>query len=148
MLMVTALTRQLLQEYFNDGLHWNAQLIVWNSASLAIENQFTWLWGSGTTVTSVAIGNVTGSSVLDIVTGGSWFDGTSWHAQLIVWNGSTLVPEHIMQWLWGTGTTVTSVAIGNVTRGAGLDIVTGGSWFDGTSWHAQLIDWNGATLVS
>ena len=130
-----------------DGTSWHAQLIDWNGATLVPEQIFQWLWGSGTVVNSVAIGNVTRGAGLDIVTGGSWFDGTSWHAQLIDWNGATLVPEQVFQWLWGTGNVVNSIAIGNVTGGAGLDIVTGGTWFDGANWHTQLIIWNGATLV-
>ena len=50
---------------------------------------------------------------LEIVTGGSFFDGTRWVAQLIVWNGLTLVAEKITTWYWTGDTQISSVAVGD-----------------------------------
>ena len=133
--------------YFNDLTNWNAQLIVWNAASLAAERVTAFNWND-TQISSIAVANITGGVGLDIVTGGSYFDGTRWNGQLIVWSGSTLVAQKVTTWFWTSDTMITSVAVANVTGGANLDIVTGGAFFDGTRWNAQLIVWNGITLVA
>ncbi len=132
---------------FFDGTHWNAQLIEWNGATLVGERVVNWLMSGDTQISSVAVANVTGGTSLDVVTGGSFFDGTHWNAQLIEWNGATLVGERVVNWLMSGDTQISSVAVANVTGGTSLDVVTGGSFFDGTHWNAQLIEWNGATLV-
>ncbi len=132
---------------YNDGIRWNAQLIVWNASTLIAERVMFWYWTADTQISSVAIANITGGSALDIVTGGAYFDGTRWNAQLMIWNGSTLAVERVMTWYWTGNTGISSVAVANITGGSGLDIVTGGAYFDGTRWNAQLITWNGATLA-
>ena len=30
--------------YYNDGLRWNAQLIVWNASNMAVESVASWFW--------------------------------------------------------------------------------------------------------
>jgi len=64
-----------------------------------------------------------------------------------VWNSVTLAAINIRTWQWGTNTQVSSAAIGNVTGGTSLDIVTVGEYFDGTNWIARMVVWNGATLA-
>jgi hypothetical protein len=134
--------------YYSDGLRFNAQLFVWNAANLALESNTAWYWIGNTQITSIAIGDVDGDNQIEIVTGGAYFDGTRWIAQLIVWNGISLAAEKITTWYWIGDTQISSVAVANVTGNVGLDIVTGGAYFDGTRWIAQLIDWNGVTLVA
>jgi hypothetical protein len=134
--------------YYNDGLRYNAQLFVWNASNMALIRNTAWFWINNTQITSVAIGDVNGDNQQEIVTGGSYFDGTRWIAQLIVWNGTSLAAERITTWYWIGDTEISSVAVANVTGNVGLDIVTGGAYFDGTRWIAQLIDWNGVTLVA
>ena len=133
---------------FFDGTRDVAQLIVWNGATLVAEKTTAWFWTGNTYITTLAVANVTGGTSLNIVTGGSFFDGTRDVAQLIVWNGATLVAEKITAWYWTSNTYINSVAVANVTGGTSLNIVTGGSFFDGTRDVAQLIVWNGATLVA
>jgi FG-GAP-like repeat len=133
--------------YNNDGIRWNAQLIVWNVTTLAAEKATGWYWGGDNQATSVAIGDVDGDGGIEIVTGGAYFDGTRWNAQLIVWNGSTLAAKTATGWFWTGNTQISSIAVANITGGLGLDIVTGGAYFDGTRWNAQLIMWSGATLA-
>ena len=130
--------------YF-DGTHWIAQLHVWNGATLAVKNVVTWLWGTDTQISSVAIGNVDGDSAVEIVTGGAFFDGTHWIAQLHVWNGATLAVKNVVTWLWGTNTYVNSVATATVSGTP--SIITGSVFNDGTHQVAQLHVWNGATLA-
>ena len=43
--------------WYNDGLHWNAQIIVWDSVTLSALRNTAWNWGD-TQVSSVAVGNV------------------------------------------------------------------------------------------
>jgi hypothetical protein len=132
--------------YFNTGTNWYAQLQVWNPNTMAVKNVINWLWGTDTQVSCVAIGNITGSSVLDIVTGGSFFDGNRWIAQLHVWNGSTLAVEKVVSWYWGGDTPITSVAIGDVNGDGKSEIVTGGAFANGANWIAQLHVWNATTM--
>ena len=85
-------------------------------------------------------------AALEIVTGGSYFDGTRWVAQLHVWNGATLAVEEVQAWYW-TSQTLKYVLLLSVMLMAMvlIEIVTGGSYNDGTRWIAQLLVWNGAT---
>ncbi len=133
--------------YYNNGTNFIGQLLVWNASNLATEKAMVWLWNNDTNVAAVALANITGSQGLDIVTVGSYFNGTNWIAQMLIWNGTTLAPERVMVWLWGQSTYISSVAIGNLTKGSSLDIVTGGGYFDGTKWIGQVLLWNASTLA-
>ena len=131
---------------YKDGTRWNSQLTVWNGVTLALQNVRTWFWNSDTYINSVAVGNITGSSSLSIVTGGSFNDGTRLNSQLVVWNAANLALNNVVTWYWTGDTEINSVAVANVTGGTALNIVTGGSFFDGTRSNAQLTEWNGTTL--
>ena len=133
--------------WFLDGTRNNAQLAVWNSSTLALINVVTWFWTSETQITSVAIGDVNGDGNMEIVTGGSYFDGTFFNSQLAVWNGNTLGLINVVTWHWTSDTQISSVALANITGTTGLSIITGGSYFDGTRRVAQLTVWNGVTLA-
>ena len=133
--------------YYNDGFRWNAQLAVWNGTTMALEKVQPWFWTSDTQVVSVVAGNVDGDSGVEIITGGSYFDGARWVAQLAVWNGSTLALENVRVWYWTSNTQIASVAFGDVDGDGGVEIVTGGSYNDGTRSVAQLAVWNGSTLA-
>ena len=54
----------------------------------------------------------------------------------------------ITSWYWFGDTQISSVAVASITGGASPDIVTGGSFFDGTRDVAQLIVWNSATMTA
>jgi hypothetical protein len=131
---------------FNDGVHDVAQLVVWDGATLAFEGVQPWLWGTGTVVNSVAVGDVDGDGQVEIVTGGYFNDGTKDVAQLVVWDGASLAVEGVQVWDWGYGTYISSVAIGDVDGDASVEIVTGGHYSNGVHWCAQLCVWSGATL--
>jgi hypothetical protein len=95
----------------------------------------------------VAAGDVDGDGGAEIVTGGAFFDNTRWVAQLVVWNGSTLAFENVQAWFWTGDTDITSLVVGDVDGDSGIEIVTGGSYFDNTRHSAQLAVWNGSTLA-
>jgi hypothetical protein len=133
--------------YYHDGLRWIAQLQVWNASTLLPEKTVAWNWGGDTQVAAVAIGDVNGDGQVEIVTGGAFFDGTRWIAQLNVFNGSSLVAMKHMEWYWTSNTQVAAVAIGDVNGDGQVEIVTGGAFFDGTRWNSQLIVFNGSSLA-
>ncbi len=132
---------------FFDGVRWVAQLHVFNGATLAVETVKNWYWVSDTKINSVAAGNVDSDGQVEIVAGGAYFDGTRWVAQLHVFNGATLAVENVKNWYWNSDTLINSVAIGDVDGDAQGEIVTGGAFFDGVRWVAQLHILNGATLA-
>lgn len=77
-------------EIVTGGFHWNgtrynAQLAVWNGATLTLEDVNAWYWTAETRIESVAVGDVDGDSVFEIVTGGWYDDTTVWNTQLTVW---------------------------------------------------------------
>jgi hypothetical protein len=132
--------------YFGLGTAW-AQLCVWNEATLALEKVQVWQWGSGTQISSVAVGDVDSDGQMEIVTGGEYMSGGPRVAQLCVWNGATLALEKVISWYWTGDTWIESVAVGDVDGDGKKEIVTGGCYFDGTRDVAQLCVWSGATLA-
>jgi hypothetical protein len=133
--------------WHNDGTRWNAQLCVWDGATLALENVKTWYWvktwdwESYTYIWSVGIGDVDHDGKTEIVTGGHYGEVADYVAQLCVWSGATLALENVKTWYWIGNTEIYSVAVGDVTDDGKTDIVTGGHHYDGTREVAQLCVW-------
>jgi FG-GAP-like repeat len=132
---------------YYDGFNYNAQLCVWSGSTLALEHVTAWYWTSYTWLYSVAVGDVDGDDSVEIVTGGHYFDGFRYNAQLCVWNGSTLALEQVTTWYWTSSTDIYSVAVGDVDGDQSLEIVTGGDYWDGTRYNAQLCVWSGSALA-
>ena len=107
----------------------------------------TWYWTDDTIIKSVASGDVDGDGNVEEVTGGYYWDGTHYNAQLCVWDGATLTLENVKTWYWTSTTLINSVAIGDVDADGQVEIVTSGYHNDGTRNIAQLCVWSGATLT-
>ena len=133
--------------YFNDGSRNVAQLIVWNGSNLVVDRITCWYWTGNTVINSVAVGDVDDDGQVEVVTAGSFFDGTRNVAQLIVWSGSNLSVEDIQCWYWTGNTVINSVVIGDADGDGQTEVVTGGYFNDGSRNVAQLIVWNGSNLV-
>jgi hypothetical protein len=133
--------------YFNDGTRNVAQMIVWSGSNLAVERIQCWYWTGNTVINSVALGDIDADGQVEIVTGGSFFDGTRNVAQLIAWTGSTLTVDKIQCWYWTGNTVINSLAIGNVDGDGQVEVVTGGLFNDGSRDVAQLVVWAGSDLL-
>ena len=127
--------------YYHDGSRNIAQLIEWAGTDLAAKRLTVWSWLSGTVLNSLAIGDIDGEGQVEIVTGGHYFDGTRNIAQVVVCSGSTLEFENIKSWYWIGSTTINAVAAGDVDGDFLKEIVTGGTYYDGTRWVSQLTVW-------
>lgn len=126
--------------YF-DGARNNAQLIEWVGSSLAVDRLTTWYWTGNTALNSVAIGDVDGDGQTELVSGGQFNDGPRDIAQMIIWSGSSLTFENVKTWYWIGNTTIKSAAIDDLNGDASKEIVTGGSFYDGTRLNSQLTIW-------
>ena len=133
--------------YYNDGARNVAQLCVWSGSDLALENVKTWYWDNNTVINSLAIGDVDGDGQIEIVTGGSFFDGVRNNAQLVEWVGSSLAVDRLTGWYWTSNTAINSLALGDVDGDGQIEVVTGGCYNDGSRNIAQLVEWNGANLA-
>jgi hypothetical protein len=135
---------------FFDGTYGVAQLVVWDGATLGVENVQTWYWGRGARITSVAVGDVDSDGQQEIVTGGFYHDDTRYYAQLCIWNGATLTLETFKVWYWNDDTYIDSVAIDDVDADGQAEIITGGSYYVSyADEYGQLCvwNWNGVTLT-
>ena len=131
---------------FYDGTRNVAQLIVWNGSNIVLDRLTSWYWYGNTTINSVAVGDIDGDGQVEVVTGGSFYDGSRNVAQLIVWNGANLAVERIQSWYWYSNTVINSVAIGDVDADGQIEVVTGGYFNDTARNVAQLIVWSGSSL--
>ena len=107
----------------------------------------TWLTIGNTYIFSVATGDVNSDGKIEIVTGGNYFDGTRNVAQLCMWDGKILGLKNVKEWYWTSSTYIYSVALGDVEKDGYSDIVTGGFYYDGSRYVAQLCVWGGTTLA-
>ena len=82
-----------------------------------------------------------GDGQAEVVTGGAYYDGSGYVAQLFVWNGYDLALEDVAAWCWADSTFLVSVAVGDADSDGGLEILTGGGYYDGARYCAQLSVW-------
>ena len=88
----------------------NATSLTAASSGLTLENIKTWYWTDDTNINSVARADVDGDSKTEVVTGGGYYDGTRFVAQLCVWNGFSLALKQVQTWYWNGNTTINSIA--------------------------------------
>ena len=112
-------------------------------AAVNLEKDVKWSNGSNTQVTAVAVGDVNGDGLKEIVTGGSYWDGTHFIAQLRVFNGKTMQLIKERTWDGTNNIEIRSIAIGNVDNDNRVEIVTAGK----SGQSAQICVWNGANLA-
>jgi hypothetical protein len=127
--------------FYNDGVRDVAQLVVWSGTNLDVDRLTCWYWTGSTAINSLAIGDVNGDGQIEVVSGGSYFDGARNVAQMVVWSGSSLAAVDIRTWYWTGSTAISTIAIGDANDDFSNEIVTGGAFYDGTRLNSQLTIW-------
>ena len=95
-----------------------------------------------------SFGDVNGDGQTEIVTGGSYFDGSRQVAQLCVGMVCSLALENVKTWYWTSNTAINSVAIWAMLMVmAKLKLLRADTTMMVLRNIAQLVDWNGANLA-
>jgi hypothetical protein len=74
--------------YYFDGTRDAAQLVVWDGSTLTVKQIAVWFGGGNTIIHCVMVGDLNGDGILEIVTGGNYYDGIRNIAQLTVWTAA------------------------------------------------------------
>ena len=133
--------------------HYKGQLRIWRwmESILTLEQSEEWLTGDHTEVRSVAVGDVDGDGVPELITGGLVRNGLHTYGQLRIWHWSSaaLTLEWSEEWLTGDHTVVLSVGVGDVDGDDVPELITGGRTADGIHLKGQLRiwRWTGTTLT-
>jgi hypothetical protein len=97
-----------------------------------------WFWNGDTNATGVIVADANNDNQVDVVIGGYYNSGTGWNSQLHVLNGLTYATQNVGSWNWGPNSQITSVAVGDVNGDLKNEIVTGGTYYDGTTWRSLV----------
>jgi len=118
----------------------NAHIVVWNGKDLSVKTGTCWNWNN-TRINSVAIGDVDNDGTMEIISGGSYFDGKYDNAQLSAWSGNPMKLKSIYNWNSECDTTINSVITEDIDRNEINEIVTGGVYDDNGKIHYQFRVW-------
>ena len=133
--------------------HYKGQLRIWRwmESILTLEQSEEWLTDDHTEVRSVAVGDVDGDGIPELITGGLARNGLHTYGQLRIWHWSSaaLTLEWSEEWLTGDHTVVLSVGVGDVDGDDVPELITGGRTADGIHLKGQLRiwRWTGTTLT-
>ena len=119
----------------------NAQIVVWNGMDLGFEKATGWAWNN-TCINSIAISDIDEDEHVEIITGGSFFDGQFENAQLSVWSGSSLALQAITSWHEDGNMEINTVVIGDIDNNGITEIITGGKYNVGEQEFAEFRVWN------
>jgi len=133
---------------FDSGISsGDLEILTHSGSAIGYDRRATpWQYSSGedTECPSVYVGDLDGTSPLDIVTGGKAVASGDVHGQIRVWNYGTYPDIDLVdteEWRTYDDTEAHSVFVGNVDSDNPVEMVTGGEAYDGTRIRAQLRIW-------
>ncbi|MGB9713813.1 MAG: FG-GAP-like repeat-containing protein [Candidatus Bathyarchaeales archaeon] len=139
--------------FLGQGFH--GVVTIWNvtGSVMMLETSYEWMTGKETTWKSIAIEDVDGDGVLEIVIAGDFFDNTLGHEcallKICTWDGSSLNWEVSTQWYTYLETYTEDVAIGDLDSDGTPEIITIGYYEGAEGYNAQIRgwSWNGDALT-
>ena len=131
----------------DNGLQKMAQLGVWDGNTLELENMIEWGYGDNNTANAVAIGTLDNKEQIEIVTAGTFYNGTCTVAELCVWNVQNLSIEKTTSWVTFGNTTITSLYICDVDGDGLVEIIVGGYSLNGDKEISQVSVWDSTLTI-
>ena len=125
-----------------NGYSKSAQMCIWNSTDLELENKTDWCWGVETTGIALVIGDLRNTGQMQIVTAGTFYNGTCNLALLSIWNGADFTVAKSTSWATSGNTTITSLSLSDLDNDDLLEIVVGGYYFCDGREISQITVWN------
>ncbi len=116
----------------------------WNGKDLTLEKSYQWNATGNTLISCIYAADANGDGNVEILTGGSFSNGSTYFAQLRVWSwdGDNLVLESSNEFTDTEGASVSSIFVSDLDKDGKSEVITSGTTYNDTHSSAQLRIWH------
>jgi flagellin-like protein len=109
---------------------------------LLVENSTAWTYSGSTICVAVSVYDIDNDGTTEIITGGNGWTGSTYEADLIIWNKTqgALLKEATSMWTTLGQTRIRDIYISDVDNDGTTEIITSGA--SNNNYYAQLRVWN------